>query len=119
MAEVWRDEVWKGLARPVGPHIVIGGGITGAGILRESSRMGYRALLVEQGDFASGHIQPFLQTRHGGLRYIKEGSSTSPTPPSASASDLLVEAPASWSPLNSSCRLPRRQTQADHSRLSA
>jgi glycerol-3-phosphate dehydrogenase len=31
--------------------IVIGGGITGAGVLREARRHGYRALLVEQQDF--------------------------------------------------------------------
>ena len=32
--------------------IIIGGGITGAGVLREATRRGYRALLVEQQDFS-------------------------------------------------------------------
>ena len=32
--------------------IVIGGGITGAGILREARRQGYKALLLEQQDFS-------------------------------------------------------------------
>ncbi|MGD8763336.1 MAG: FAD-dependent oxidoreductase, partial [Desulfobacteraceae bacterium] len=34
--------------------IIIGGGITGAGVLREASRAGLRTLLVEQKDFAWG-----------------------------------------------------------------
>jgi len=34
--------------------IIVGGGITGAGVLREAVRMGYRALLVEQKDFSWG-----------------------------------------------------------------
>ena len=34
--------------------VVIGGGITGAGIFREAARTGASVLLVEQNDFASG-----------------------------------------------------------------
>ena len=34
--------------------VIIGGGITGAGILREATNMGLQALLVEQKDFAWG-----------------------------------------------------------------
>jgi glycerol-3-phosphate dehydrogenase len=34
--------------------IIIGGGITGAGILREATRMSIKVLLVEQRDFAWG-----------------------------------------------------------------
>ena len=36
--------------------IVIGGGITGAGVLREARRQGYRALLLEQQDLSLIHI---------------------------------------------------------------
>lgn len=50
--------------------IVVGGGITGAGILREAARRGLRALLVEQGDFASGTSSRSSQMVHGGLRYL-------------------------------------------------
>ena len=49
----WRDEIWSRLDQPW-DIIVIGGGITGAGILREASRAGLRVLLVEQRDFAWG-----------------------------------------------------------------
>ncbi|HSW13189.1 MAG TPA: glycerol-3-phosphate dehydrogenase/oxidase [Solimonas sp.] len=53
--------------------IVVGGGITGAGILREAVRTGARVLLVEQGDFASGTSAGSSKLVHGGLRYLKEG----------------------------------------------
>ncbi len=53
--------------------IVIGGGITGAGIFREASRMGMRVLLVERMDFAWGTSSRSSKLVHGGLRYLKEG----------------------------------------------
>lgn len=53
--------------------IVIGGGITGAGIFRESVRMGLKALLLEQQDFAWGTSSRSSKLVHGGLRYLKEG----------------------------------------------
>ncbi|MES2488929.1 MAG: glycerol-3-phosphate dehydrogenase/oxidase [Pseudomonadota bacterium] len=51
--------------------IVIGGGISGAGILREAVRTGARLLLVEQNDFASGTSSASSKLVHGGLRYLK------------------------------------------------
>jgi glycerol-3-phosphate dehydrogenase len=51
--------------------IVIGGGITGAGILREAARAGLKAVLFEQGDFASGTSSRSSKLVHGGLRYLK------------------------------------------------
>ncbi|MBI9086673.1 MAG: glycerol-3-phosphate dehydrogenase/oxidase [Desulfobacterales bacterium] len=53
--------------------IVIGGGITGAGILREAVRMGFRTLLLEKNDFAWGTSSRSSKLVHGGLRYLKEG----------------------------------------------
>lgn len=53
--------------------IVIGGGITGAGILREAICGGAKVLLVEQNDFASGTSSASSKLVHGGLRYLKEG----------------------------------------------
>jgi glycerol-3-phosphate dehydrogenase len=50
--------------------LVIGGGITGAGILREAARAGLRALLVEQRDFASGTSSRSSKLIHGGLHYM-------------------------------------------------
>jgi glycerol-3-phosphate dehydrogenase len=53
--------------------VVIGGGITGAGILLEAARRGLSALLVEQRDFAWGTSSRSSKLVHGGLRYLKEG----------------------------------------------
>ena len=53
--------------------VVVGGGITGAGILLEASRMGLKSLLVERNDFASGTSSRSSKLVHGGLRYLKEG----------------------------------------------
>lgn len=66
----WRDTVWAGLAQPW-DLIVIGGGITGAGILREARRAGLRALLLEANDFASGTSSRSSKLVHGGFRYLK------------------------------------------------
>ncbi|MBU1169870.1 MAG: glycerol-3-phosphate dehydrogenase/oxidase [Proteobacteria bacterium] len=54
--------------------VVIGGGITGAGVLREAVRNGFHALLVEQRDFAWGTSSRSSKLVHGGLRYLKEGN---------------------------------------------
>ncbi|MEN8181551.1 MAG: glycerol-3-phosphate dehydrogenase/oxidase [Myxococcota bacterium] len=53
--------------------LVIGGGITGAAVLRDAASRGLRALLVERDDFASGTSSASSKMIHGGLRYIEEG----------------------------------------------
>ncbi|MFZ2297890.1 MAG: FAD-dependent oxidoreductase, partial [Aquabacterium sp.] len=53
--------------------IVVGGGITGAGILLEAARRGWKALLLEQRDFAWGTSSRSSKMVHGGLRYIAQG----------------------------------------------
>lgn len=68
----WRERIWSEIDRPW-DLLVIGGGITGAGILREASRLGLRTLLVEQRDFAWGTSSRSSKLVHGGLRYLKEG----------------------------------------------
>ncbi|MGF1506250.1 MAG: glycerol-3-phosphate dehydrogenase/oxidase [Chloroflexi bacterium] len=50
--------------------LVVGGGITGAGILREAAQAGLAVLLVEQRDFASGTSSRSSKLVHGGLRYL-------------------------------------------------
>jgi glycerol-3-phosphate dehydrogenase len=66
----WRETIWSALDG-TWDIIVIGGGITGAGILREATRANLRALLVEQNDFASGTSSRSGKMVHGGLRYLK------------------------------------------------
>lgn len=53
--------------------VVVGGGITGAGILHAAAMAGYRAALIEQRDFAWGSSSRSSKLLHGGLRYLKYG----------------------------------------------
>jgi glycerol-3-phosphate dehydrogenase len=53
--------------------VIVGGGITGAGILLEAARRGLKVLLLEQRDFAWGTSSRSSKLVHGGLRYLKEG----------------------------------------------
>ena len=53
--------------------LVIGGGINGAGVLREAASRGLRAFLVERSDFASGTSSRSSKMIHGGLRYLAHG----------------------------------------------
>jgi glycerol-3-phosphate dehydrogenase len=73
--------------------IIIGGGITGAGIFREASRRGLRVLLVEQKDFAWGTSSRSSKLVHGGLRYLKEGHFLMTKIAVAERERLLREAP--------------------------
>lgn len=49
--------------------LIVGGGATGAGLLRDLSMRGVRALLVEQGDLATGTTGHFHGLLHSGARY--------------------------------------------------
>ena len=59
--------------KPQWDLIVIGGGITGAGVMLEAARRGHRVLLLEQTDFAWGTSSRSSKMVHGGLRYIAQG----------------------------------------------
>ncbi len=52
---------------------ILGGGITGAGILREAAKRGYKCILLEKNDFASGTSSKSAKLVHGGLRYLQHG----------------------------------------------
>ncbi|MCM2264216.1 MAG: glycerol-3-phosphate dehydrogenase [Desulfuromonadales bacterium] len=51
--------------------LIIGGGITGAGIARDLALRGATVVLVEQDDFASGTSSRSTKLIHGGLRYLE------------------------------------------------
>ncbi|MDQ4035567.1 MAG: anaerobic glycerol-3-phosphate dehydrogenase subunit GlpA [Chloroflexota bacterium] len=51
--------------------VVIGGGATGAGVLRDLAMRGLRSLLVERGDFASGTSGRYHGLLHSGARYVE------------------------------------------------
>jgi glycerol-3-phosphate dehydrogenase len=51
--------------------VVIGGGITGAGIARDAAMRGFKTALVERVDFAGGTSGKSARLVHGGLRYVE------------------------------------------------
>ena len=53
--------------------IIIGGGITGAGIALDATLRGIKTALVEMQDFAAGTSSKSTKLIHGGLRYLKQG----------------------------------------------
>ncbi len=53
--------------------VVIGGGITGAGIARDAALRGLKVALFEKGDYASGTSSKSSKLVHGGLRYLEHG----------------------------------------------
>jgi len=73
--------------------IVIGGGITGAGVLLEAGRMGLRVLLLERHDFAWGTSSRSTKLIHGGFRYLKVGTIGLTWASVAERERLLREAP--------------------------
>lgn len=54
--------------------IVIGGGATGLGTAVDAAARGYRTLLLEERDFASGTSSRSTKLIHGGVRYLQQGN---------------------------------------------
>jgi len=79
--------------------IVVGGGITGAGILREAVRMGLDVLLLEQNDFTWGTSSRSSKLVHGGLRYLDQGRLLLTRASVIEREHLLREAPGLVEPL--------------------
>ncbi|MGH9048787.1 MAG: FAD-dependent oxidoreductase, partial [Acidimicrobiia bacterium] len=52
--------------------LVVGGGITGAGVALDAATRGFRTALVERHDFASGTSSKSSKLVHGGLRYLQQ-----------------------------------------------
>ncbi|MCB1690845.1 MAG: FAD-dependent oxidoreductase, partial [Halioglobus sp.] len=70
-----RETLWQSLQESDQDWdlVVVGGGIIGAGVLREAARRGLKTLLVEQRDYAWGTSSRSSKMVHGGLRYISHG----------------------------------------------
>jgi glycerol-3-phosphate dehydrogenase len=66
----WRERYWGEIDQNW-DVIIIGGGITGAGILRQCVHAGLKAILFEAEDFASGTSSRSSKLVHGGMRYLK------------------------------------------------
>ncbi|KII33123.1 glycerol-3-phosphate dehydrogenase/oxidase [Pseudomonas fluorescens] len=96
----WRQQILPTLAEETWDLIVIGGGISGAGILREAARRGWRCLLLEQRDFAWGTSSRSSKMVHGGLRYIAKGQWRLTRDSVRERQRLLDEAPGLVEPMS-------------------
>jgi glycerol-3-phosphate dehydrogenase len=66
-----REARWRRLGEEPFDLLVVGGGITGAGVARDAALRGARVALVEKGDFGSGTSSRSSRLVHGGLRYLE------------------------------------------------
>ncbi len=75
MAREWsalsRQTTLERLGKESWDLLVIGGGITGAGIALEAALRGFKVALVERNDYASGTSSKSSKLLHGGLRYLE------------------------------------------------
>lgn len=67
-----REQITKDLKNDSYDVVIIGGGITGAGIALDASERGMKVALVEMQDFAQGTSSRSTKLVHGGLRYLKQ-----------------------------------------------
>jgi glycerol-3-phosphate dehydrogenase len=96
----WRETTWAKVAQTqTWDIIIVGGGITGAGILRQATALGLKTLLVEQRDFAWGTSSRSSKMVHGGLRYLKEGNLALVAESVTEREQLLKEGPGLIDPL--------------------
>ena len=66
-----RDDALAAFERDSFDLVVIGGGITGAGVALDAASRGYSVALVEREDYASGTSSRSSKLIHGGLRYLQ------------------------------------------------
>src|SRR5262249_54455398 len=67
-----RQQTLERLARTQFDLLVLGGGITGAGIARDAALRGLRVALIDRSDFGSGTSSKSSKLVHGGLRYLQQ-----------------------------------------------
>ncbi|MFD0617265.1 glycerol-3-phosphate dehydrogenase/oxidase [Paenibacillus sp. GCM10027629] len=67
-----RERLLKEMAQQTFDVLVIGGGITGAGIALDAASRGLKTALIEMQDFAAGTSSRSTKLVHGGLRYLKQ-----------------------------------------------
>lgn len=69
---IGREQGLAALAAEDFDVLVIGGGITGAGVALDAATRGYTVALIERQDFASGTSSRSSKLVHGGLRYLQQ-----------------------------------------------
>ncbi len=72
LSAFYRQQIITALQSEEFNVVVIGGGITGAGIALDASLRGLKTALIEKNDFAYGTSSRSTKLIHGGLRYLKQ-----------------------------------------------
>jgi glycerol-3-phosphate dehydrogenase len=86
---------WQAAGEEVFDVLILGGGITGASLYAELCRRGWRTLLLDRGDFASGTSQASAMMVWGGLLYLRAGDVLTVLKLSR-ARDRMIAAPDGW-----------------------
>jgi glycerol-3-phosphate dehydrogenase len=66
-----REQALTAMGEDTFDVVVVGGGITGAGVALDAASRGYSVALVERGDFGQGTSSRSSKMVHGGLRYLQ------------------------------------------------
>lgn len=113
-----RAQTWAALHRGPFDLLVVGGGITGAGVARDAALRGLRVALVEADDWASGTSSRSSRLVHGGVRYLEHGHLHLVFEASRERRTLLTIAPHlvrplrfTW-PVYAGARIPRWKLRA-------
>ncbi len=99
MTSFARDAGLERLAADRFDVLVVGGGITGAGVALDAASRGLRTALVERDDFGSGTSSQSSKLVHGGLRYLSQGDYRLVAQALAERQRLLENAPHLVRPL--------------------
>jgi len=86
---------WQAAGEAPFDVLILGGGITGASLYAELCRLGWRTLLLDKGDFASGTSQSSGMMVWGGLLYLRAGDVLTVLKLSRSR-DRMIAAPDGW-----------------------
>jgi len=66
-----RDDALRAMTSEAFDVVVVGGGVTGAGVALDAASRGYSVALVERDDYACGTSSRSSKMVHGGLRYLE------------------------------------------------
>ena len=95
-----RKAIWEDLKSAGSCDVlVLGGGVNGAGLLRDLALQGVHGILVDKGDFAAGASSKSSRMIHGGLRYLENAEFKLVTEAVNERNRLLKHAPHFVGPL--------------------
>ncbi len=98
-----RSEIWKDLkSRNSCQVLILGGGVNGAGLLKDLALQGIDAVLVDKSDFTAGASSKSSRMIHGGLRYLENAEFKLVSEAVAERNHLLQCAPHYVRPLKTS-----------------